>query len=175
MSTSATHQLSGSPNEPVTHARDRGLVVFNIGMTVRKVHRPDLWMPVFTAMPRMIAELSKNRAAATRGEADDSGFLGAELLMGRRGPWVVQYWDSVEQLYAYARDATAAHVPAWRAFNAAARSNPGAVGIWHETFVMDAGGVETLYTNGARIGLGAFTGTVPVSRRGRTARERLGT
>ncbi len=160
--------------QPVTHAHDDGLVVFHIGMTIRKPHRPDLWFPVFTAMPRMLAELHRNKAEAARGQADDLGFLGATTLVGARGPWVVQYWRSVEQLYAYAQLQDRQHLPAWRDFNRAARRHPGAVGVWHETYVVPAGGIETIYADGARIGLGAATGTVPLSRRGVAARERLG-
>ena len=33
---------------------------------------------------------------------DESGFLGYTLLLGRGGPYVVQYWSSVDKLYAYA-------------------------------------------------------------------------
>lgn len=158
-----------------THAHDDAIVVFHIGMTFRKWHRPDLWMPVFLAMPRMLAELERNKAAAARGEEEDLGFLGATTLLGAKGPWVVQWWRSTEQLYAYARRAESEHLPAWRAFNAAARRSPGAVGIWHETYAVPAGQIETIYGNGATIGLGRVTGTVPVMRRGRQARERLGT
>lgn len=158
---------------PTTHAHDGGLVVFNIGMTIRRWYRPDLWLPAFVAMPRMIAELERRRAAAGRGEGEDPGFLGAETLVGPKGPWVVQYWRSVDHLHAYARDQESRHLPAWRRFNRAARKHPGAVGIWHETFVVPDGGVETFYGNGAKVGLGAVAGTVDVERRGRTARERL--
>lgn len=157
----------------LTHAHDGGLVVFHIGMTIRRPHRPDLWMPVFAAMPRMLAELSRNKEASARGEAEDLGFLGAETLVGAKGPWVVQYWRSVEHLYAYAGRQDLAHVPAWRAFNTRARAHPDAVGIWHETYVVPAGGVETFYGNGARVGLAAATGALDAARRGRTARERL--
>lgn len=158
----------------VTHAHEDDVVVFNIGMTIRRKHRIDLWWPVFTAMPAMISELSRNRAAADRGEAEDLGFIGAYTLMGRHGPWVVQYWRSTEQLYRYASSADAKHLPAWKRFNAVARKHPEAVGIWHETFAVPATGIETLYGNGAHIGLGALTGTVEATRRGRGARERLG-
>lgn len=158
---------------PQTHAHEGGLVVFNIGMTCRKWHRVDLWGPVFMAMPRMIAELSRNRAQAARGEAEDLGFLGATTLMGGKGPWVVQYWRSVDDLYAYAHNSSARHLPAWKAFNKAARAHPDVVGIWHETYVVPDGGVETFYGNGGTVGLGALTGTVEAVRRGRTARERL--
>ena len=158
----------------LTHAHDGEIVVFHIGMTIAKPHRVDLWWPVFTAMPRMLAELERNRAAAARGEAEDLGFLGATTLLGRRGPWVVQYWRSTEHLYRYASARDRAHLPAWKRFNTAARKHPGAVGIWHETYAAPAGHVETIYGNGAVIGLGAATGTVPVRQRGRAARERIG-
>ena len=160
---------------PTTHALDtsQGLVVFHIGMTIRKPHRPDLWAPVAAAMPRMLAELHRAKDAATAGRGTDLGFLGASTLLGARGPWVVQYWRSVEGLYAYAHDADQEHLPAWRAFNRASRRHPDAVRIWHETYAVRPGGVETVYVGGACVGLGAATGTVPVERRGRTARERL--
>lgn len=158
----------------MTHAHDESLVLFHIGMTIRKPHRPDLWFPVLTAMPPMLAELAHNRAAADLGQAPDLGFLGAQTLMGAKGPWVVQYWKSVEHLYAYAQMKDHRHVPAWRAFNQAARQHPGAVGIWHETYVVPAGNIETVYSNGANVGLAAATGAVPVERRGRGARARLG-
>lgn len=158
----------------LTHAHQAGLVVFNIGMTIRRPHRVDLWGPAFLAMPRMLKELQENREAVERGEqVQDLGFLGATTMVTAKGPWVTQYWQSVDQLYAYARQPDAEHVPAWRAFNAAARKHPNAVGIWHETFVVPDGGVETIYANGALVGLGQATGAIPVARRGRTARERL--
>lgn len=157
----------------LTHAHEGDLVVFNIGMTIRRPHRLDLWVPVFAAMPPMLAELYRHKAAAAAGTAPDLGFLGATTLLGAKGPWVTQYWRSVEHLYAYAHDAEHAHVPAWRAFNRAARKHPEGVGIWHETYVVPAGGVETMYANGAVTGLGAATGVIEASR-GQGARERLG-
>lgn len=173
MTTRSSTRTTPERPRPVTHARDGGVVVFHIGMTIHRPFRPDLWLPVFRAMPRMLAELDRNRVSADRGEAEDLGFLGAQTLLGANGPWVVQYWDSVNQLYSYARDTDRAHMPAWRNFNARARRNPGAVGIWHETYVVDEGGIETFYGDGARVGLAAATGTIPLGRRGTSARERL--
>ncbi|GAB3714302.1 DUF4188 domain-containing protein [Mariniluteicoccus flavus] len=155
---------------PTTAAHTGDLVVFHIGMTVRAWHRPDLWGPVFAAMPPMIAELSRNRAAADRGEAPDLGFLGAEAMMGARGPWVVQYWKTPDHLYAYAGDREAKHLPAWKRFNRVARSHPGAVGIWHETYAVPAAGIETFYGNGAAVGLAKFTGAERRDRPGRAMR-----
>lgn len=156
-----------------THAHEGDLVVFNIGLTISKPHRVDIWGPISASMVRMITELYENKAAAERGEASDLGFLGADTLLGGRGPWVVQYWRSVEHLYAYARDADREHLPQWRRFNTMARTHPDAVGIWHETFAVPAGGAETLYVEGAPLGLAAASGFVPAGRRGTTARERL--
>lgn len=159
---------------PLTHAHTGGVVVFQIGMTVKKPHRPDLWGPVALAMSRMQTELKRNMAQAERGEAEDLGFMGGVNLLGAKGPWCVQYWRSVEQFYAYAADPHHAHLPAWRKFNQAARKNPGAVGVWHETYVVAESGIETLYGNGAVVGLGAVAGTVPVAKRGLKAAQRLG-
>ena len=66
----------------MTHEYDGELVVFLIGMRINKPWRPDLWLPVFLAMPKMLAELSKDK---------DSGLLGYRLAIGAGGPFVVQY------------------------------------------------------------------------------------
>ena len=147
----------------MTHDYDGELVVFLIGMRINKAWRPDLWLPVFNAMPKMLAELSKDK---------DSGLLGYRLTLGAGGPLLVQYWSSHEKLYAYASDRDAAHRPAWAAFNRRVRKAPGAVGIWHETYLV--GRAETIYAGMPVSGLAAATSSVPVARRGETAAERLG-
>lgn len=159
----------------LTHAPVDGIVVFHIGMTVHRPLRPDLWGPVFAAMPRMLAELYRAKAAHERGEGEDLGFLEAHSMFGGTGPWVVQYWKSVEHLYAYARMSEKAHLPAWQRFNRLARQHPGAVGIWHETYDVPSSGIETLYGNGATVGLAKAVGTVPLTARGKAARQRLDT
>lgn len=50
---------------------------------------------------------------------------------------MVQYWRSMDQLLAYAKNKTAAHLPAWQAFNKAVGTD-GSVGIWHETYAASA-------------------------------------
>lgn len=146
----------------MTHDYDGELVVFLIGMRINKPWRPDLWLPVFGAMPAMLAELSKDT---------DSGLLGYRLTFGAGGPLLVQYWNSHEKLYHYASDRTAAHRPAWAAFNRRARQAPGAVGIWHETYLVER--AESVYAGMPVSGLAAATSSVPVARRGETAAERL--
>ena len=88
----------------MTHDYDGELVVFLIGMRINQLWRPDLWWPVFSAMPRMLAELMTD---------PESGLMGYRLTFGRGGPLLVQYWNSHEKLYAYASNPTAAHRPAW--------------------------------------------------------------
>jgi len=154
--------MSGMMNGRMTHHYDGELVVFHIGMQINKVWRPDLWLPVFGAMPRMLRELSID---------PDSGLLGYALLMGRGGPYVVQYWSSLEKLYAYASAPSLEHRPAWTRFNAAARKAPGAVGIWHETFVVER--AETMYVSTRPMGLAGATEVVPVGRHHDRAAARL--
>ena len=146
----------------MTHDYDGDLVVFLIGMRINKPWRLDLWLPVFTAMPAMLAELSKDK---------DSGLLGYRLTFGAGGPLLVQYWNSHEKLYQYASNRDAAHRPAWAAFNRRARKAPGAVGVWHETYVVER--AESIYAGMPVSGLAAATSSVPVGRRGETAAERL--
>ena len=146
----------------MTHDYQGELVVFLIGMRINQPLRPNLWLPVFRAMPGMLAELSAD---------PDSGLTGYELTLGRGGPMVIQYWNSVDKLYAYASDPNSTHRPAWAKFNQMIRRAPGAVGIWHETYPVDR--AETLYSGMPPSGLAAATAAVPIARRGETARQRL--
>jgi hypothetical protein len=145
-----------------THSHDGALVVFLIGMRINKPWRPDLWLPAFSAMPRMLAELSKD---------PDSGLLGYRSVFSPSGPWLVQWWDSQEKLYAYASRPDAEHRPAWSAFNQAARKAPGAIGIWHETYVVDR--AESMYVGMPTWGLAKATSVVPVGRNANRAAARL--
>ncbi|MEV8337838.1 DUF4188 domain-containing protein [Leucobacter sp. NPDC077196] len=119
-------------------------------------------MPVFSAMPRMLRELSAD---------PDSGLLGFSLNFGAGGPSVVQYWSSVEKLYAYASVSSQEHLPAWTRFNRTARKAPEAVGIWHETFVVDR--AESMYVSTRPMGLAKATELVEVSRGSNRAQARL--
>ena len=146
----------------MTHRHEGELVVFHIGMQINRWWRPDLWLPAFVAMPRMLRELSTE---------PDSGLLGYQLLLGSGGPYVVQFWSSVDKLYAYASNPDQQHRPAWTAFNRAARRAPGAVGVWHETFLVDT--AESVYVSTKRMGLAAATEHVPVPRRHDRAQARF--
>lgn len=153
--------MSAIETRRMTHHHDGELVVFLIGMRINRWWRPDLWMPVFRAMPPMLAELAKD---------PDSGMLGYRLLLGEGGPMLVMYWDSHEKLYAYASQTDAEHRPAWTSFNRRARRAPGAVGIWHETF--QVGVAESVYVGMPVSGLAKATSAVPVGPRGQRATDR---
>ena len=127
----------------MTHSYDGELVVFHIGMTIKKWWRPDVWMPVSASMPKMLGELFSD---------PESGLLGSTMLLGRRGPYLVQYWSSLEKLYAYASAPEQAHRPAWTSFNRNARKHPGAIGVWHETYRVAA--AESIYVDTPPMGLG---------------------
>lgn len=141
---------------------DGDLVVFLIGMTINTWWRPDRWLPVFAAMPKMLGELARDK---------DSGLLGYRLVFDPRGPWLVQYWSSLEKLYAYAGRPDALHRPAWAAYNRRARKAAGAVGVWHETF--QVGQAESIYVGTPLQGLAKATGIQPVTGRLNSARQRI--
>ena len=85
----------------------------------------------------------------------------------------VQYWRSFEDLENFARNPSAPPFEAWKDFNQRAGAN-GSVGIWHETFLVNRGQYECIYTNLPRLGLAARTDHVPAIGNRETARLRLG-
>jgi hypothetical protein len=106
-------------------------VVFLIGMRINRWWKVASWLPVLAAMPRMLKELAAQ---------PDSGLLAARSIVGLSDNVIIQYWRSFEHLEAYARNAERAHLPAWQAFNRSIGSN-GDVGIWHETYLIQPGGL----------------------------------
>lgn len=146
-----------------TAAHEGGLVVFVIGMRVNRwwaVHR---WWPVMMAMRPMLEELSRNK---------ELGFLGGRLALSADGPVSIQYWRSYEDLERYARHG-AKHLKAWQDYNRKAAASGASVGVYHETYVVDAGNYESVYVNMPQIGLGLVSGVVPATGRRETARGRL--
>lgn len=149
----------------VTAQTSAPLVVFLIGMRINRFRAVRAWLPVVRAMGPMLAELSA---------APDSGFLGYEpMLRGFRTVMLVQYWRDFDSLEAYARAPEQTHWPAWRAFNQAVRHHAGAVGIFHETYVVPAGSSETVYVDMPAFGLGKVAGLVPATGSRQAARERM--
>jgi hypothetical protein len=143
--------------------REGGFVVFLIGMRVNKPWKFWKWLPVASAMPKMIIELYKN---------PQLGMLHARSHFGFPNVTVTQYWESFEKLEAYAKARELAHLPAWQAFNKAVGSN-GDVGIWHETYVIGPGQYENIYNNMPPYGLGACSPMVDAIGGRQAARQRV--
>jgi hypothetical protein len=141
---------------------DGEMVVFLIGMRINKPWKIHKWLPVAMAMPRMLREL---------GQHPEFGFLGAHTWFART-VIVLQYWRSLDDLYAYAKNRDHAHLPAWAAFNRAVGKS-GDVGIWHETYRVRAGDYETIYANMPPFGLAKATKAVPASGRRESAAGRM--
>lgn len=147
----------------MTAEMDEAFVVFLIGMRINAYWKLHRWLPVFLAMPRMLRELDAE---------PDSGLLNYETVYNRRTIMTVQYWDSFEDLQAYARDVEREHVPAWVSYNESA--DDGAVGIFHETYVVDPEESESVYRNLPAFGLGAAGDLRPADGDRETAGKRLG-
>jgi hypothetical protein len=143
-----------------TIENDRDIVVFLIGARINKWWLLPLSLPILASMPRMLGELAKDPS---------SGFLGVQNL-GLGG--MVQYWRSIEDLNRYAHDRTRLHKPAWLRYVQKLLGN-GAAGVWHETYVVNAGSYEVVYTNMPRVGQGVFRPLLPATGERATAFKRL--
>ena len=130
-------------SERLTANLEGNFVVFLIGMRINKPLKIHKWLPVARAMPRMINELYRQPGL---------GFIHAEMWFSRT-LIMVQYWRSMEQLMAYARNRESEHLPAWQAFNKTVGTD-GTVGIWHETYSASPGTYESVYINMPPFGLG---------------------
>lgn len=119
-------------------------VVFLIGARINRFREPRAWLPVVRSMPKMLAELERR---------PELGLLHAtSAVRGIREVLLIQYWRSFDHLHEYARARESEHLPAWAAYNRAIREND-AVGIWHETYLVQAGQYEAIYGNMPRYGL----------------------
>ena len=148
--------------ERLTANLEGDFVVFLIGMRINQPWKVHKWLPVFMAMGRMLKELYTH---------PESGFLHTETGFGRT-MIMVQYWRSMEQLLAYAKNKDAQHLPAWKAFNQAVGTD-GSVGIWHETYTVSPGTHETFYANMPPFGLGKAGSLEAVTGKRQSAEGRL--
>src|ERR1700737_3305130 len=112
-----------------TAQADGPFVVFIIGMRVNRFFAFRKWIATAMAMGPMIRILY---------EHPEKGFLGAQTLFSLRGVTTIQYWRSFEDLEKFARDEDDPHLESWRKFNKTIGSD-GSVGIFPETFLVDAG------------------------------------
>ena len=138
-------------------------VVFVIGARINQFRSVHKWLPVALAMPRMIRELMAQ---------PELGLLHAESFVAWRTVLMLQYWRSYDHLHTYAHARDKQHLPAWSAFNQAARGNQ-AVGIYHETYLVKAGEYESIYANMPLFGLARAGNAVPAVGSMQTASQRL--
>lgn len=122
---------------------DGDFVVFLIGMRINRPLFVHKWLPVATAMPKMLKELRAH---------PELGLLGHEMWLSRTAI-LVQYWRNLDALLAYAKAKNSRHLPAWRQFNQSIGTD-GTVGIWHETYLVSPGRYENVYVNMPEFGLG---------------------
>ena len=149
--------------ERLTAQLEGDFVVFLIGMRINNPLKVHKWLPVASAMPRMLNELYRQ---------PELGFIHAEMWFSRT-IIQVQYWRSMEQLLAYAKNKEAQHLPAWRAFNKAVGTD-GSVGIWHETYKASSATYENIYVNMPLFGLGKAGYVQPATGGRESASGRLG-
>ena len=147
-----------------TAQHDESFVVFLIGMRVNKWFALRKWLMVARAMGPMLRTLY---------EHPEKGFLGAHTSLSWRGVTSIQYWRSFDDLEKFARDKSDPHLEPWRQFNRKIGTD-GSVGIWHESYLVEAGHYECVYGNMPIFGLAAATQHVPAVGRRETARRRLG-
>ena len=146
----------------MTARLDGEFAVFLIGMRINRPWAVHRWLPVASAMPRMLRELYTQPGL---------GLLSHEMWFSRTIV-LVQYWRSMGALLAYAQDRQAAHLPAWQAFNKAIGTD-GSVGIWHETYLSGPGRYENVYVNMPAFGLGKAGELVPARSGLQSAAARL--
>jgi hypothetical protein len=153
---------------PIVNGRFAGqiegdFVVFLIGMRINRLLAFNKWWPAASSMPRMLAELGRH---------PEMGLLHSQFFRGGRTVMTLQYWRSFEHLHAYAHARDLEHLTAWAQFNRKVGNN-GAVGIFHETYQVQAGNYEAIYVNMPPFGLAKAGSSTPAKGRMETARSRI--
>lgn len=138
-------------NARFTAKTDQPFVVFLIGMRINKLWAVHKWLPVAAAMGPMMVELYKH---------PEKGFLGGIFTITPSGPLTIQYWRSFEDLERFARNPDDPHLPAWKRFFQ--KSRGGAVGVWHETYLIQPDQYEAVYNSMPRFGLASVMEHVPL-------------
>ena len=147
----------------MTARPEEDFVVFLIGMRINRPLLVHKWLPVASAMPRMLTELYRQPAL---------GLLSHEMWFSRT-ILLVQYWRSLEHLISYSKSKSAEHLPAWLKFNRAVATE-GSVGIWHETYQASRGSYENVYVNMPSFGLGKVGPLVEATGSLKSATDRIG-
>src|SRR6202020_2226584 len=114
---------------------DVDFVVFLIGARFDKLH-----------LARSLVDLGGRRGMKNMLDylvaRPEKGLLAYEMGI----PTIVQYWRSFEHLEAFARDKDDPHLDVWRKYWRRV-GRTGRTGIWHETYLVQAGNYEAVYGN----------------------------
>jgi hypothetical protein len=155
--------MAGIVNGRYTAKMGEPFVVFIIGFRINNIFAVRKWVPTLRAMFPMLRELYRH---------PEKGFLGAETFLYWRGPALVQYWRSFDELERFARNPDDPHMPAWRRFNRTVGKD-GTVGIFHETYIVERANYEAVYANMPVFGLAKATEHVRAVGGRETAGRRL--
>jgi len=142
---------------------DEPVVLFLIGARFNKLWQFPRFLWFANAMPSMLAELEKK---------PEAGLLWYRQWISYPNIMVQQYWKSFEHLLAYSHDKGALHQPALSRYMREMQNEP-AVGIWHETYLIEPGKYECIYGNMPPFGLGAASNIVKAEGRLAAAKERF--
>ena len=128
-------------------------------MRINRLLAFNKWIPTIRTMPPMLKELYQH---------PEKGFLGGEFSpTGKTGGAAV---------LAVVRGAGAVcphpHLPTWRRFNQLVGTDR-SIGIWHESYLVEADHYEAIYDNMSIFGLAKATEHVPARGRLETTRRRL--
>jgi hypothetical protein len=142
---------------------EKPVVLFLIGARLNRLWPVGRWWWFSKTMPTMLRELESK---------PESGLLWYRTHASWRMLMVQQYWESFDKLLAYAQDRNGEHFPAWGRFMKQLMQDE-AIGIWHETFLIEPGKFECVYGNMPLFGLAAATSSVPADGRLAAAKGRF--
>jgi hypothetical protein len=141
---------------------DGDFVVFLLGARVGNPLKAVKALPLLMQLPKMLADLARDPS---------KGLLGYQLL-GRGTN--IQYWRSFEDLERFARNPDDRHARVWREWYRRMQHHNPSVGIWHETYRVQAGQYEAIYGGMPAYGLGRAGSPRRIGRGRETSRERIG-
>lgn len=141
-------------------------VVFLIGLRINNLWKIHQWWHLVFTMPKILKELRQQKVP---------GFITGNIWYGR-DILMVQYWDDFKSLEQYAKNNSNLHMPVWTLFNLKILTS-GDVAVWHETYQVEPGKFEAIYTNMPRFGLAHAGKFIEINNTGEdsNASKRMGT
>lgn len=148
----------------ITAVREDDIVVFLLGARPSSPWRdPVNSARVFVSIMQMVRWLRRH---------PEDGLLDTEFTWMHGGPALIQYWDTYDSLERFARNRDAPHLPAWGWYRKLLEGT-GAIGVWHETYVLAANAWECIYVDMPLYGMPRATRHEPIGRGTESSRERV--